>query len=888
MNKMNFSPKGRIVRIKSTIIFTVGIFLLQSINCIAQKGATPIFPISQLPTANGQLKTSTYAVVVGISDYQSPQIPDLQYADRDARAFANWLRSPAGGQVKEENIILLVNDSATTARFMEALNWLMEQTKEGDQAIIYFSGHGDVETKLRDQLGFLLCYDSPARIYGAGACPVNYLQSVISTISLDKKGKVMMIADACHAGKLAGSKINGSGITNANLAQQFANEVKILSCQQNEFSLEGREWGNGRGVFSWVLIDGLNGMADANEDKSVSLMEIGRYLEERVPSLTAPHQQIPITVGDRMAGVAKVDENYKNEIQKAKSKETIAFVLTNMRGLESAYLANSDSSVQKKYKQFLAAIESHKLMSPKDSCANDLYESLKKEKSLEPLINLMRRNLAIVLQDEVQQALNALLDDDPYEFNKWYNYPEKYSQYPVYLERAIELLGLKHYAFKSLSSKKLFFEAYLIRRNVRADNARRSVIDSFDNVVKSKLFKAVNLDSNAAYLYNAIADLYADKIPCKSDSVQYWNERASEFAPTWLSPLLEIGYEFNLCQENGCKAEPWIEKAYNVRPDSYLAEEKLSWLRQWQYRSEDSKKISLAMIKQKPELFNAYSTLAKTLFQMDGDFKQAEIYARKAIALEAKASFAQWALGKSLIATGKYKQTIQLANSIDFRNNCNECLAEAYFYQKKYNISLAILDSFFVMHQDEIPAVHLNMLQGKVFFEQGKIQKAKQAFMKILEVLKQHWSTNSAYIGTYAWLAQCYFIEKNYSMADSLFHKAINYRFCGDGLDGPPFIEEAHYLYALFLMNQNRMPEAKEQLIKSIDARRMGYWGEYGMAIYLAKINLNDEALNYLQKALENLFPFYDKIMEETAFKELRNSPLFKNIKIRYFPETQK
>jgi hypothetical protein len=38
---------------------------------------------------------STYVVVIGISDYQDAEIPDLKFAHRDAEAFANFLRSPA-------------------------------------------------------------------------------------------------------------------------------------------------------------------------------------------------------------------------------------------------------------------------------------------------------------------------------------------------------------------------------------------------------------------------------------------------------------------------------------------------------------------------------------------------------------------------------------------------------------------------------------------------------------------------------------------------------------------------------------------------------------------------------------------------------------------------
>ena len=124
-------------------------------------GATP------LPTATATA-TVTRAVVVGISDYQSPQIPDLKFADRDARAFAAWLQSPGGGGLSDDQMKVLIDSAATQGKFAMALDWLMEQSTEGDLVIIYFSGHGDVEKKTLTQPGFLLCWDAPARVYMSG------------------------------------------------------------------------------------------------------------------------------------------------------------------------------------------------------------------------------------------------------------------------------------------------------------------------------------------------------------------------------------------------------------------------------------------------------------------------------------------------------------------------------------------------------------------------------------------------------------------------------------------------------------------------------------------------------------------------------------------------
>lgn len=68
--------------------------LLTQVSISAQsKGATKTEPI--LSSEEGRSKA--YAVVVGISDYQDPSIPDLRFADKDA--FAINLRSTRGSKL---------------------------------------------------------------------------------------------------------------------------------------------------------------------------------------------------------------------------------------------------------------------------------------------------------------------------------------------------------------------------------------------------------------------------------------------------------------------------------------------------------------------------------------------------------------------------------------------------------------------------------------------------------------------------------------------------------------------------------------------------------------------------------------------------------------------
>ena len=57
-----------------------------------------------------------YAFIVGISSY--PYIKPLSYADKDAELFRDFLKSNAGGNVKDDNITFLPNERATYGAFI--------------------------------------------------------------------------------------------------------------------------------------------------------------------------------------------------------------------------------------------------------------------------------------------------------------------------------------------------------------------------------------------------------------------------------------------------------------------------------------------------------------------------------------------------------------------------------------------------------------------------------------------------------------------------------------------------------------------------------------------------------------------------------------------------
>lgn len=103
-----------------------GLFAQDEPSKRAEKNLTPLS------------SSTTRAVVVGVSDYRDPTIPDLQYAHKDAEAFAAGISRSleTGGNIPPENIRLLFNEQATLGNLYKELEWMVGNSQEGDRAII--------------------------------------------------------------------------------------------------------------------------------------------------------------------------------------------------------------------------------------------------------------------------------------------------------------------------------------------------------------------------------------------------------------------------------------------------------------------------------------------------------------------------------------------------------------------------------------------------------------------------------------------------------------------------------------------------------------------------------------------------------------------------------
>ena len=565
-------------------------------------------------------KGNTRALVVGISTYQ--YIAPLQFAHRDAEAFAEFLRSAAGGSLPETHLKLLTNAKATSAQIESGLSWLMAESQPGDQAIIYFSGHGDVEAKVSDNSGFLLACNAGKSNYSAGgAVPMKYLQEVIDTLSVEKQVRVLLIADACRSGNLAGTETGGANTTALAMSKQFANEIKIMSCQPNEVSLESQEWGGGHSVFSYYLLDGLRGLAD-DGDGAVTLLEIGHFLQDSVRRATAARRrQTPMVLGDADRVVAKVDAATLAAVrQKNSPPRTDPSVATTSSSPAASPLSH-DSLVQQLYRQFEAALRTRHLLLPEKGAAYAVYQQIKDQAAMRSYKNSMRNDLAAALQDEAQKAINDYLSADPREMRRrWSLDDSRYRLYPQYLEKAAELLGEKHFSYAQIKAREYYFSGLNLRLQGERPGNGAAVKDSLFRAAQALQEKTLALDSTAAYAYNELG-LLARRFEHYEQSIVYFN-KALRFSPTWVLPWANLCGSYNEIGDTG-KAEQCGSKALVLDSTFALTHYNLGYVYLTKKEGAKAAEHFLKTITYQSDYINAYYNLGLAYYN-DKEYVKAE------------------------------------------------------------------------------------------------------------------------------------------------------------------------------------------------------------------------------------------------------------------------
>jgi Tfp pilus assembly protein PilF len=236
-----------------------------------------------------------YAVVIGVGRYEKLDPSQyLRFSETDAEAVYRVLISQQGGAFPAENVHKLIGQQATLSNVRHELEaWLPSVAKEQDRVVVYFAGHGFV----KEGRGFIAPYDVDTTSVETTAYPMNDLGTLLAT-NVKARWKVLL-TDACHSGKITPET------TDEAVDEQFRGlppGFLILSAtRERERGYEDPNLSTGFGVFSYFLVEGLQGNADDSPcDGVITADELIEYVRSGVKSYTRTRGvvQTPTDHGD--------------------------------------------------------------------------------------------------------------------------------------------------------------------------------------------------------------------------------------------------------------------------------------------------------------------------------------------------------------------------------------------------------------------------------------------------------------------------------------------------------------------------------------------------------------------------------------------------------------
>jgi peptidoglycan/xylan/chitin deacetylase (PgdA/CDA1 family)/tetratricopeptide (TPR) repeat protein len=246
------------------------------------------------PDGTRKLYRDSWAVIIGINDYQ--KWPKLRYAVNDANGMEDVLVTRFGFQ--RDHIRKLIDAEATRQRIMEVLGDELSDSRKvqrEDRVFFFFAGHGATRT-LEDgrQIGFIVPADADRSNYYSTAISMTALREAADLIPAKH---VYFVMDSCYSG-LAMSRGSGAFSRDRSYLEEVtrrtARQILTAGGAEQEVADDGP---NGHSVFTWALLQGLDGQADLDGNGVITASELGAYISPIVSSFARQTPAVGNLVG---------------------------------------------------------------------------------------------------------------------------------------------------------------------------------------------------------------------------------------------------------------------------------------------------------------------------------------------------------------------------------------------------------------------------------------------------------------------------------------------------------------------------------------------------------------------------------------------------------------
>jgi hypothetical protein len=219
------------------------------------------------------------AVIVAIEDYQ--RLSDIEGAVANGRAWRRYLTSALN--VPTENITELYDSDAQDYKIRDALRGSVNAVRRGGRIWFVFIGHGapsrhDAEDGGKD--GLLVGHDASDDAEGLERRSVRRSE-VMSELGKRSADEVTAVAilDSCFSGRSSRGELVEGLMPMVVVSKHAPRSVVVITAARgNEFA--GPLPGAKRPAFSYLVLGGLRGWADANRDRKITAREVVDYAGE--------------------------------------------------------------------------------------------------------------------------------------------------------------------------------------------------------------------------------------------------------------------------------------------------------------------------------------------------------------------------------------------------------------------------------------------------------------------------------------------------------------------------------------------------------------------------------------------------------------------------------
>ena len=237
------------------------------------------FSFAQLNPLSRQIvrNDDAIAIIVGVGAYANTPAPAL-YADTDAQVFHDYALEKLG--VPSNRIKTLINDAADERGVLLAvMRWLTRAAKPGQSDVyVFFAGHGLASDDGENM--YLLPYDGAPELLAKTAILRDELFADIAAVN---PRSVTVFLDTCYSGTTRGEDVLLASRPIAIRAKEQAipEGFTVLTAASGDQTAKPLEEAK-HGMFSYFLMKGMEGDADANQDNKITAGELHAYVQQNV------------------------------------------------------------------------------------------------------------------------------------------------------------------------------------------------------------------------------------------------------------------------------------------------------------------------------------------------------------------------------------------------------------------------------------------------------------------------------------------------------------------------------------------------------------------------------------------------------------------------------